>query len=496
MPVHTLLLIGCGRMGRGIARMLLQEQQNQRFKIELWIFDPLTKAEEICQQEVKESKMNGKLYHLREVFTETELVKLDAIMRSSDTDPSTIKQVISILKEPTSQIKPSLILNTATFSSQQIYILLALEVRCDYIDLGQKLQSMDMLSALDMSLQKNQRQVRIIQESGLAPGLVNMLAVDMFYKAISQSPKNHIYSVQMRVGGLPQHSAKGGSLHYGPIFSPEGLVHEYEEPANCIRNGELKTTSTFAHPEFWEEPAEESIPFGIHPFLIEKVSLQTILKERLQKEFIRWQNNTLFLVNLQARPTADGTSRMCFDPAIRERVTHLEYKTLRFSPHYQIWKMMKEDSRLQTTLNHWKKNSENPEIIGYPDMVLLRVWTQTKPDERPEFIELIAVHDDVPVGDPQGFTAMQHLTGWPTVDLAMTLLQYPPGADMAQRPQILYPPTAQTVFKRSIEDVLQHGGLIAPFELVQGIAYLRSLITNDRIPLCQTNTDFTYFEPK
>lgn len=496
MPVHPLLLIGCGRMGRGIARMLLHEQHNQPFKIELWIFDPLSEAEERCQQEVRASEVDGKLCHLREMFIKSDSVKLEPALKNSTTDPSAIKKVISILKPHINQVKPRLILNTATFSSQQIYIPLALEASCDYIDLGQKLQPMNTLSAMDLSIQKKQKQVRIIQESGLAPGLVNMLATDMFYKALTHSPNNHVNTVQMRVGGLPQHSGKNGSLHYGPTFSPEGLVYEYKGNANCIRNGELKTTSTFSNSDYWEDPDEKPLPFGIHPFAIENASLQTILENRLQKKFIQWQDNTLYLVNLQARPTADGTSRMCFDPTINESVTHLEYKTLRFSPHYQTWNKMKEAGSLQTTLDFWKLNIENPEITGYPDMVLLRVWTQIKPNDHPSFIELITLHDDLPVGNPKGFTAMQHLTGWPTVDLAMILLQYPPEADISQRPHLLYPPSAQTVFRRSIEDVLQNGGIITPYELVKGIAYLRSLTANDRIPLCQFEFDLTSIESK
>ncbi|MFX1541105.1 MAG: saccharopine dehydrogenase family protein [Promethearchaeota archaeon] len=496
MPVHPLLLIGCGRMGRGITRMLLSEQHNQPFQIELWIFDPLSEAEDLCQQEVRASGVDGKLRHVRELLTKSDSMKLETVVKNSTADPSATKQVISILKKPITQVKPRLILNTATFSSQQIYIPLALETSCDYIDLGQKLQPMDTLAAMDVSIQKNQRQVRVIQECGLAPGLVNMLATDMFYKALTHSAKNHVHTVQMRVGGLPQHSDKNGNLHYGPTFSPEGLVYEYEGNANCIRNGELKTTSTFSNPEYWEDPEEKTSSFGIHPFALEKTNLQTILENRLQKKFIRWQDNTLYLVNLQARPTADGTSRMCYDPAIYERVTHLEYKTLRFSPHYQTWNKMKEAGSLQTTLDYWKLNIENPEITGYPDMVLLRVWTQIKTNDRPSIIELITLHDDIPVGDPHGFTAMQHLTGWPTVDLTMILLKYPPGTDISQRPHLLYPPSAQTAFKRSIEDVLQNGGIIAPYELVRGIAYLQSLIAYDRIPLCQLKVDFKSIESK
>ncbi len=485
MVYSSLLLIGCGQMGRGLARMLLKEQHHQRVSLDLWIYDPSQQAEEQCQQGIQQAQL-GSSKNLREYFSKTQTTKLESIISKHVLTPQDINQTLSILKGAVKEIQPHILVNAAPFFTHQLYIPLAREVRSDYIDLGQQLPTIEALQKLDQDIAKAKEPIRIIQESGLAPGLANIFGNTLFEKALNESPSGTVFSVQMRVGGLPQHTAKGGQLHYGPTFSPEGLLYEYQKPAYSLRDGSLISTTAFSNPEYWEDPTTKPLPLGISPFEVVSSDIQQLLFDRMEPEFLQQQESKLMLRQLQARPTADGTSRMCFDPKFKSSVQHLEYKTLRFSPHYQTWSKMNQDGTLDETLAHWKSKFTDQEISGYPDMVLLRVWAQTTPQSPPRTIELIALHDDIPVNSSKGFTAMQHLTCWPTTLLAMALLQYPPIVDNRQRPKLFHQKEHNTLFGRTIEQILQRGGIISPYELIDGHQMLKQLTKMNRIPLIET----------
>ncbi|KPL08461.1 hypothetical protein AMJ86_00360 [bacterium SM23_57] len=465
--------------------MLLKEQNHQRVSLNLWIYDPYQPAEEKCQQEIQQAQL-GSSKNLREHFSEAQTARLHSVISKSLLSPQDINHTLSILTNAVKEIQPRILVNAAPFFTQQIYIPLARQVGSDYVDLGQQLPAIEALQQLDQAIAKAKEPIRIIQESGLAPGLANIFGNTLFETALSESPSDTVFSIQMRVGGLPQHTAKGGQLHYGPTFSPEGLVYEYQELAYSLRDGSLITTTTFSNSEYWEDPNTKPLHIGIQPFKITSSEIQRLLLDRVEPEFLQQQGSTLNLQQLQARPTADGTSRMCFDPKFQKSVQHLEYKTLRFSPHYQTWSKMDQEGTIDKTLAHWKSNIANQEISGYPDMVLLRVWAQTTPQSSPHAIELIALHDDKPVTSPKGFTAMQHLTCWPTTLLVMALLKYPPNIENQQRPKLFQQKENTALFGRTIEQILQGGGIISPYELIDGLQMLKELTAMNRIPLIET----------
>ncbi len=490
MVSSSLLLIGCGQMGRGLARMLLKEQHHQRVSFDLWIYDPYQQAEEQCQQEIQQAQL-GSSKNLREYCSKTQTTKLESIISKHVLTPQDINQTLSILKGAVKEIQPHILVNAAPFFTQQIYIPLAQQVGSDYIDLGQQLPTIEALQQLDQTIVRAKEPIRIIQESGLAPGLANIFGNTLFETALNESPSDTVFSVQMRVGGLPQHTAKGGKLHYGPIFSPDGLLYEYKEAAYSLRDGSLISTTTFSNPEYWEDLNTTPLPIGINPFKISSSDIQQLLLDRVEPEFLQQQGSTLILKQLQARPTADGTSRMCFDPKFQTSVQNLEYKTLRFSPHYQTWSKMEQDGTLDEILAHWKSNLTDHEISGYPDMVLLRVWAQSTSQSSPHVIELITLHDDLHANNPKGFTAMQHLTCWPTTLLVMALLRYPPNIDNLQRPILFRRKEDNTLFGRTIENILQHGGIISPYELIDGLQMLKELTEMNRIPLIETHNSIS-----
>ncbi len=264
MVYSSVLLIGCGQMGRGLARMLLIEQRHQGVSLDLWIYDPYQPAEEQCQQEIQQAQL-GSSKNLREHFSTTQTTKLQSIISKHILSPQDINQVLSILTGAVKELEPRILVNAAPFFTQQIYIPLAQQVGSDYIDLGQQLPTIEALQQLDQAIINAKDPIRIIQESGLAPGLANIFGNTLFETALNESPSDTVFSVQMRVGGLPQHTAKGGQLHYGPTFSPEGLLYEYQQPAYSLRDGSLTSTSTFTNSEYWEDPNTKPLPIGIQP---------------------------------------------------------------------------------------------------------------------------------------------------------------------------------------------------------------------------------------
>ncbi|MFX0169513.1 MAG: saccharopine dehydrogenase family protein [Candidatus Hodarchaeota archaeon] len=484
MPKIPVLLIGCGRMGHGIARMLLQEQRRQNLSVSLWIYDPYQQAETRCQEDTQYLQL-GAIHSLREYIPDEDQILLQKIIFQIEDNQKALQQTYKILLNALKQLSPVLLLNAATFHAQQLYITLARAVQCDYIDLGQQLPSISHLKQTDEEIKKNQEGVRIVQESGLAPGFANILAVSMYKNALVESDLETVFSVQMRVGGLPQHTSKGGPLHYGPTFSPEGLLYEYEGQAIGLVNGKLVTTSTFTDPQYWEESEISPIHLGVKPFIVKSASLVRILETRIHPKHRNISEEGFFLQGLQARPTADGTSRMCFNPKFQKGVQNLEYKTLRFSPHYQTWNSLKAEGLLEPMLKVWNDKINDASLSGYPDMVLLRVWAQATQTSDPHLVELIVLHDEIPVGSIEGFTAMQHLTGWPTVLLAFTLLHNPSKTSTTSNTKMLQASGSTTGFDRSIKNVLFEGGVIAPYELLDGAALLKQLTSQNRIPFHQ-----------
>lgn len=88
------------------------------------------------------------------------------------------------------------------------------------------------------------KDVSVIPDCGLAPGLGNTLA------AYGISKLDQTYDVQIRCGGLPQKPKP--PLGYKLVFSVQGLTNEYFGKAWVLRNGEVKEIPTFSELETLE----------------------------------------------------------------------------------------------------------------------------------------------------------------------------------------------------------------------------------------------------
>ncbi len=134
--------------------------------------------------------------------------------------------------------------------------------------------------------------VTVIPNIGLAPGLINILAVTGIKEF------DELDSIHLRVGGLPQHPQP--PLYYQIVFSVEGLINEYVEQAEVIRDGKLLHIDPMADLEEIRFPE----PYG----------------------------------TLEAFNTSGGLSTLT--RMLQGRVRNLDYKTIRYRGHCEKFKTL------------------------------------------------------------------------------------------------------------------------------------------------------------
>lgn len=103
----------------------------------------------------------------------------------------------------------------------------AIEARIHFCDLGGNMDVVYRQMELDDAARK--AGVLILPNCGLAPGMACVIASGAAAKF------SDVEEIRIRVGGLPQHPLP--PLNYQLVFSPEGLINEYIEPAEAIRGG-------------------------------------------------------------------------------------------------------------------------------------------------------------------------------------------------------------------------------------------------------------------
>ncbi len=108
---------------------------------------------------------------------------------------------------------------------------LAIHVGIHYIDLGGNDEILEKQIALsEEALKKN---LWIIPNCGMAPGLVNILAMNG-YEQFDEVESIHIWSSSLPKEPVPP-------FNYQLVFSPVGLVHEYFDPVFILKNSKVTT---------------------------------------------------------------------------------------------------------------------------------------------------------------------------------------------------------------------------------------------------------------
>jgi len=115
----------------------------------------------------------------------------------------------------------------------------AVEAGTHFCDLGGNNDVVDAELALDAEARA--AGVNIVPDCGLAPGMVAVLA------AHGALQFETLDAIHIRVGGLPQ--TPKPPLDYQMVFSVEGLINEYIEPARVIRDGKVTIVDSMTERE-------------------------------------------------------------------------------------------------------------------------------------------------------------------------------------------------------------------------------------------------------
>lgn len=83
-----------------------------------------------------------------------------------------------------------------------------------------------------------------ILQTGLAPGFINVLAMDLFNNFCARHGVTQVESISMKVGALTKNATSPS--YYGFTWSPIGVATEYIEPAVVIRDGKKTTAQSLS----------------------------------------------------------------------------------------------------------------------------------------------------------------------------------------------------------------------------------------------------------
>ncbi|MFL5609804.1 MAG: saccharopine dehydrogenase family protein [Gemmatimonadaceae bacterium] len=248
---------------------------------------------------------------------------------------------------------------------------LAVEAGVHFSDLGGNTEIVFKQKTLDAAAKK--KNITVIPDCGLAPGMVNILAEH----AIRQL--DSVDAVRIFVGGLPQHPQP--PLNYQIVYSLEGVLDYYTTLSWVLRNG--KRTQVAALSEI--EPVE----FG--------GSLGT----------------------LEGFHTAGGLSTMAF--RYEGKIPTMEYKTLRYPGHARIMEAIRDLGLLDLKPVDVKGVKVVPRDLVVAamgprltkpdahDLVAMRVFAEGKKDGKPKRVgwEMVDRYDD-----ENGISAMERSTGY------------------------------------------------------------------------------------
>lgn len=248
---------------------------------------------------------------------------------------------------------------------------LAVQEGVHYCDLGGNTGIV--FQQLQLNENARNRDISVIPDCGLAPGMVNILA------AAGIAALDEPEAVRIRVGGLPQQPQP--PLNYQIVYSMHGVLDYYTTASWVLRDGEPKQVDALSE----IEPVEFPEPVG----------------------------------TLEAFHTAGGLSTMPW--TYQGRLVTMEYKTLRYPGHADIMRAIRELGLLELEPVSVKGQNVVPRDLFIAcaeprlrrpesrDLVALRVEAEgLRGGSRTRVVfDLLDYHDDA-----SGITAMERTTGF------------------------------------------------------------------------------------
>ncbi|HUP88245.1 MAG TPA: saccharopine dehydrogenase C-terminal domain-containing protein [Longimicrobiales bacterium] len=246
----------------------------------------------------------------------------------------------------------------------------------------------------------NAKNVSIIPDCGLAPGMVNILA-EAGIRELDQAE-----SVRMYVGGLPQ--APEPPLNYKVVYSLEGVLDYYTTPSWVMRDGQPAQVDALSEVESVKFPE----PAGA----------------------------------LEAFHTAGGLSTMA--TRYQGRIRTMEYKTLRYPGHADIMRAVRGLGLLELTPINVDGQTVIPRALFIAaaephlrkphsaDLVALRVTVEGKKDgiARKLTYDLLDFMDEA-----HGISAMERTTGFSLAITGSLQAQRLVNASGVQTPDLAMP---------------------------------------------------------
>ena len=272
------------------------------------------------------------------------------------------------------------VISAVTFHHNHLLTKAAIEAGCHFCDLGHD----DDIVARQLGEGKSAEAagVTVIANCGLAPGLADILAMHAY------SQFDSVDSIQMRVGGLPQHPHP--PFNYQLVFSAEGLIEEYTLQATILRDGEIRHMESLTGIEHLTFPP----PFG----------------------------------ELEAFHTGGGASRL--PQLLKGKVRSLEYKTIRYKGHCEKMKVLLDlgfasnepisaGSSVITAREMFLELLKKRLTFNEPDAVLLLITALGRKNGAEARLSYRLVH----LSDGNNsMTAMMRTTSFPTSIIAQFML--------------------------------------------------------------------------
>jgi len=116
----------------------------------------------------------------------------------------------------------------------------AVDAGCHFADLGGN--NTVVRQELALARKADKKHVGLAPDCGLSPGMASILGGELVRRL-----GGHAEALKLYVGGLPEKPMP--PFHYQLVFSVEGLINEYVEPARILRKGKLTTIEPLTEPE-------------------------------------------------------------------------------------------------------------------------------------------------------------------------------------------------------------------------------------------------------
>jgi saccharopine dehydrogenase-like NADP-dependent oxidoreductase len=169
-------------------------------------------------------------------------------------------------------------------------------------------------------------------QCGLAPGFIGIVAHDLAKRF------DTVREIKMRVGALPE--CPTNALKYNLTWSIDGLINEYCQPCEAIREGRMQ----------WVQPLE-----GLEHFSLDGTEYE-------------------------AFNTSGGLGTLC--ETLAGRVESLDYKSVRYPGHRDLMKFLLDDLRMATDRDGLKAMLQRAVPCTVQDVVLVFVTATGMRDGR------------------------------------------------------------------------------------------------------------------